>query len=210
MNSSHQSTRSLLAVFELLASSEHGLTSQEAELRLTKYGPNKLPEEKTDGIIKIFLRQFKNPLIYILMLASAIVFLMGEVIDGAIILFVIIFNSIIGSIQEGRAQNTLRAIKNYTQSSATVLRDGSEVIISDIEVVPGDVMILQEGQKVPADARVISENNLKTDESMLTGESMSVHKVKVEMLKDDLPTTEQKNMVFKGTNIVSGNGIAIV
>jgi len=202
-------TWSLPDVFTKLQTSEHGLTIDEASQRLKEYGQNKLPEAKADNLIIIFLRQFQSPLIYILLVASTIVFVMGETIDGSIILAVLIFNAVVGAIQEGRAQNTLLALKKFVETNATVLRDGKEIIISDTGVVPGDIIILQEGEKVPADARVILSQNLKVDEAALTGESEPVHKI-ADTLDSDTSVQDKRNMIFKGTHIVAGNGSAVV
>ena len=197
-------------VFEALNSNEDGLSKEEAISRLEKYGPNKLPEAKVDSLFIIFLRQFQSPLIYILLIASLIVFLMHEFIDGSIILFVLLFNAIVGTIQEGKAQNTLLALKKFAETNTKVLRDGKELVIPDYEVVPGDVVILQEGDKVPADGRIIESNNLTVNEAAMTGESQPVHKFDEVLSTPNLPTADQKNMVFKGTNIVAGNGKAVV
>ncbi|KKU53017.1 MAG: ATPase [Parcubacteria group bacterium GW2011_GWA2_47_10b] len=203
-------TKVIPEILDALHSREHGLTKEEATGRLKEYGPNKLPEGKVDGLPVIFLRQFQSPLIYILLAASMIVFAMGETIDGSIILAVLLFNAIVGTIQEGKAQNTLRALKKFVETKATVLREGKELIVSDSEVVSGDIIILQEGEKVPADARIIIATNLKIDEAALTGESKPVHKISDILERADLPTVEQKNMIFKGTHVLVGNGRAIV
>ncbi len=195
-------------VLESLKSSEQGLTQQEAEKRLKDYGFNKLPETKPDSPFIIFLRQFQSPLIYILLTAALIVFYLGEMIDGSIILAVLLFNAFVGTLQEGKAQNTLLALKKFIETNAVVLRDGKEIIISDEQIAPGDIIILQEGEKAPADARVIVSNNLKIDQAALTGESEPVFKIADPIYKKDLPFADQKNMIFKGTYIVSGNGQA--
>src|SRR3989338_1803736 len=169
-------TKTVPDVLDLLRSHERGLTKEEAAKRLQEYGFNKLPEGKVDGLFLIFLRQFQSPLIYILFVAAGIVFFVGAVIDSLIIFTVLLFNAIVGTIQEGKAQNTLLALKNFAETSATVLRDGVELIVPDIGVMPGDIIILQEGEKVPADARIIFANTLKVDEASLTGESESVAK----------------------------------
>lgn len=202
-------SKTLPETFQALHSGEHGLTREEAKERLKEYGLNKLPEGKADGLLVIFLRQFQSPLIYILFAASMIVFAMGETIDGSIILAVLLFNAIVGTIQEGKAQNTLLALKKFVETRATVLREGKELIVPDSEVAPGDIIILQEGEKVPVDARIIAAANLKIDEAALTGESEPTHKIADTLNRVDLPTTEQKNMVFKGTYILAGNGKAI-
>lgn len=215
-------TQKIPEILAVLRSREHGLTIEEATERLREYGPNKLPEGKVDGLPIILFRQFQSPLIYILLAASAIVFAMGENIDGSIILAVLLFNAIVGTIQEGKAQNTLAALKKFVETKATVLRDEKEFIIPDSEVVPGDIIILQEGEKAPADARVIASSNLKIDEAALTGESEPVHKI-VDTLpaparqslgtggeRTELAIAEQKNMIFKGTHILAGSGKAVV
>jgi len=200
----------LSALFRTLQTGEMGLRAAEAARRLKEDGPNTLPETKTDGFPIIFLRQFQSPLIYLLFAASAAVFLLGEVADGSIILAVLLFNAIVGAIQEGRAQNTLRALKRYVETTTTVVRDEIEMSIPDYEVVRGDIIMLREGEKVPADARVIAANGLKLDESALTGESEPVWKTTEAIRAKNLPVAEQRNMVFKGTNIVVGNGRAVV
>lgn len=179
--------------------SAQGLRSAEAAQLLRKYGPNALPEGKVDSLLVLFLRQFQSPLIFILVAAALIIVFMGDLTDGGIIFSVLLFNAIVGTVQEGRAQNTLRALKSFVETTAAVLRDGIEVIIPDTEVVPGDVVMLREGEKVPADGKVISSQTLTVDEAAMTGESVPVHK-----------DTELQNKVFKGTNVVSGNGVMLV
>lgn len=203
-------TKKVSEILELTHSNEHGLTTDEAKTRLQKYGLNKLPEAKLDSLLIIFLHQFQSPLIYILIIASLIVFLMGEVTDGLIILFVLLFNAMVGTIQEGKAQNTLLALKKFVETSTTVIREGKEDVIPDYEVVPGEIIVLKEGDKIPADGRVILSNNLTVDESSLTGESLPVHKFTNALHALRIQTAEQKNMVFKGTHVVAGNGKALV
>lgn len=203
-------TEPISQVFKRFNSKELGLNSEDVQKRLIEFGSNSLPEAKVPGIFLIFLSQFLSPLIYILIAAAIIIFFMGEVADAAIIFFILLFNAIVGTAQEGKAQHTLAALQKFVETSATVLRDGKIVILSDKEVVPGDIIILQEGDKVPADARIISVNSLKTNEASLTGESTSVVKIAEDIKHDLVPIHDQKNMVFKGTNVVSGNGRAIV
>lgn len=198
-----------LRVLEELGVGERGLSDGEAKRRLLKYGPNKLPETKADGILKIFFRQFQNPLIFILLLATGVVFATGEKMDGFVILFVLFFNSVVGTIQEGKAQNIFSALKNFTKTDAVVLRDGTEHIVSDEEVVPGDIIIVREGGKVPADARLLASDSLQVNESALTGESNPKFKIP-DLIKEDLSVADQRNMVFRGTGIVTGTGKAVV
>ncbi len=203
-------TKTIPDILQTLQTSERGLTAEEVARRLKEYGYNKLPESKPDGLMVIFLHQFQSPLIYILLLASAIVFFMGDTVDGSIILAVLVFNAIVGTVQEGKAQNTLLALKRFVETKATVLRDGKELIISDTEVVLGDIIMLAEGEKIPADARIIISNSLKADEAAMTGESEPVQKIAEVLNGQNLAIADQKNMLFKGTHIVSGNGRAVV
>ncbi len=203
-------TKTISHILQNLHTNERGLTAVEFAIRLKEYGYNKLPESKPDGLPVIFLRQFQSPLIYILLFASAIVFFMGETVDGSIILAVLLFNAIVGTVQEGKAQNTLLALKRFVETKSTVLRDGKELIIPDTEVVPGDIILLMEGEKVPADARIITSNSLKVDEAAMTGESEPVQKITKVLAGQNVATSDQKNMLFKGTHVVSGNGRAVV
>lgn len=197
-------------IIDTLHSREHGLTGKEAEDRLKEYGLNKFPEGKTDGLPLIFLRQFQSPFIYILLAAAIIVLILGDATDTIVIMAVLLFNAIIGTVQEGKAQNTLRALKTFAETFATVMRNDKEIVIRDTEIVPGDIIILQEGEKVPADARIIFANTLKIDEASLTGESEPTTKTDTTLPVESLEVSDQKNMVFKGTHVLSGNGTAIV
>lgn len=197
-------------VIDNFSSDQHGLSSNEARKRILEAGYNELPDAQRDGYAAIFLSQFKSPLIYILAMAGTVVFFMGEFMDALVIAFVLLFNATIGTVQEGKAQNTFLALKKFIKGRATVLRGGEETIISDREVVPGDVIVLREGEKVPADARIIFSNSLKVNESALTGESMPKFKTTKTMGKTDLSIMNRENMAYKGTVVISGNGKAIV
>lgn len=203
-------------VLSELKTSADGLTAQEAEQRLKQHGPNALPESRSDTFLTIFIRQFQSPLIYVLLASSIAIFLLGETTDALIILFVLFFNATIGTIQEGKAQNTLRALKRLAKTTCTVIRDGQELVIADEQLVPGDIILLTEGQRVPADARLLEVYNLAIDEAALTGEAFPVHK-EVELPKgqkllttDSVPTGDQKTLAFKGTFVTTGRGKAIV
>lgn len=202
-----QTTDDVLASLKVTA---NGLTSEEHAKRLKEYGPNALPAQKSDTLLTIFLRQFKSPLIYLLMAAAALMVVVDEVKDAYIIGAVLLFNAIAGTIQAGRAQNTLKALQKMTKTNATVLRDGEEIVIDDSGVVPGDIIKLVEGDKVPAGARLLEIKNLRVDESALTGESQPISK-KIDVLENpNLQISEQKNMVFKGTFVVAGSATAVV
>lgn len=189
---------------------EMGLSEAEASARLQKIGRNVLPEPPPDPAWLIFLRQFQSPFIYVLLVAAVIVALTGNPADAMIIGAVLVLNAIVGSVQEGRAQASLTALKSYIETKATVLRGGQEVVISDSEVVPGDMLMLREGEKIAADARIVRARNLKVSQGALTGESGSVHKVEQAKLDEHLPPAEQSNMVFKGTAVAGGEAQAVV
>ncbi len=196
--------------FERLGSQEHGLSGSEAKNRVLSYGRNELAEAQADSVFAIFLRQFQSPIIYILLAASLIMLVMGHLSDAVIIFAVLFFNAIIGSIQEGRAQNTLAALKNMVKTNATVIRDRKETIVPSEELVPGDVIVLREGDKVPADARIFRLESLKIDEAALTGESEPVTKSIETIEKNDLSPADQRNMMFRGTYVVGGEARAVV
>ncbi|HBB44487.1 MAG: Cation-transporting P-type ATPase [Parcubacteria group bacterium GW2011_GWA1_44_13] len=203
-------TQSVEEVFSMLGTDGGGLSANEAEIRLKKYGENKLPETKPDSLALVFLRQFESPLIYVLIAAGGIVLMLGEAIDAGVIFAVLFINAIIGSVQEGRAQNTLASLKKFVETRATVLRDGREVIIPDTGLVPGDIIVVQEGERVPADARLISIRNLRISEAALTGESTPVRKTTDTPTWEELAVSERRNMIFRGTHITTGTGRAIV
>lgn len=146
-------TQALPDVFKALNSNETGLSMTEARRRLAENGLNVLPEPSVPGVASIFLSQFLSPLIYILLAAAVVVLIMGGTVDAVIIFFILLFNAIVGTVQEGKAQHTLAALKKFVETSASVMRDGEIVFLPDREVVVGDVIILQEGDKIPADGR---------------------------------------------------------
>lgn len=197
-------------IAELKTNLQTGLSKKEVETLRATYGPNSLPEHLPKSWIAIFFSQFKSPLIYILMLAAVIIyFVESEKKDAYIISIVLLFNAIIGTIQEGRARNIMLSLKRFIKSECFVIRDGKKLLVEDEELVPGDLILLQEGQRVPADARVIESNNLQIDQAMLTGESEPVFKT-TEIVADESPVAERTNMIYKGTYILAGSGKAIV
>ncbi|MCL5009172.1 MAG: HAD-IC family P-type ATPase [Patescibacteria group bacterium] len=197
-------------ISELGTNLETGLSRTEAQARFLKYGPNTLPENEPDSWIKVFVRQFQSPLIYILLVCALIVYFLGEVVDAGIIIVVVVSNAGIGAVQEGKSNKVLRSLKKLTQAEAAVLRDGVEQIIPESEVVVGDILVLSEGQKIAADCRVLVGYNLVLDESAFTGETGGVLKKDQVLSEADLPVSGQHNMAFKGTNILTGNGRAVV
>lgn len=203
-------TLELEKIFEKLNSSLDGLSQKQVQNLLSIYGPNVLPTKKRNSIVGIFFNQFNSSLIFILLFACIITFAIGEHVDSYIILAVLVFNAITGTIQEGKAENTLSALKKFVETKAKVVRDSRELIVVDLEVVPGDILNLEEGDKIPADARVILSRSLKVDEAALTGESTPIFKISEVLNNESVSVADQKNMLFKGTNVVSGNGKAVV
>jgi Ca2+-transporting ATPase len=151
------------SIYQILKTSEKGLTQKEAEKKLVKYGPNKLKEEAKTPPLKIFLSQFKDFLILILLLATIISFLLGETIDAVIILIIVILSAVLGFVQEFRSQKAVEALKKLIAPSASVLRDGQVQKIPSEDIVSGDILVLQVGDKVAADARIIEEIGLGRD-----------------------------------------------
>ncbi len=196
--------------FDRLESAEHGLTAAEAANRVASHGRNELAEAKTDSVFALFLRQFQSPIIYILLAAAAVMFVMSHASDALIIFAVLFVNAVIGAVQEGRAQNTLVALKNMVRTNATVMRERRETIVPSEEIVPGDVIVLREGDKVPADARVFAAQSLQIDEAALTGESDPVAKSIDAIAREDVSPADQRNMVFKGTYVIGGEARAVV
>lgn len=188
---------------------QEGLSEEKAEERKEKYGLNKLPEGKqTPEWIK-FLRQFNDVLIYILIIAAVVTFILGKYIDTAVILLVAIINGVIGYVQESKAEKALEGIKNMLSLKAMVFRDDHKEQIDSTEIVPGDVVFLTSGDKIPADIRLFEVDGLKVEESPLTGESSPVEK-QTEILDEDTPLGDRSNMVFSGTTVSSGTAKGIV
>ena len=195
---------------ELDVSPEKGLSESVVKEKLRQFGYNILAKEKKETILGLFIRQFKSPLIYILFGAAALVFYLGDILDGAVILTVIVINSIVGTIQEGRARNSLERLRALTRHKALVRREGEEIQISAEEIVPGDILIINSGDRIAADARIIKGESFKVDEAILTGEAYSVEKSSKVISRVDLVVGDQKNMVFAGTSAVAGYCEAIV
>src|SRR6056297_1435859 len=157
-------------VLEQIKSEHKGLTPEVAAERLEKFGPNRLRREKRKSNLALLLGQFKNVLIYVLLAAAAVTLLIGHYVDAAVIFGVVILNALIGFIQEGKAEKALDSIRNLLSPHATVLRDGKQITIDAEKLVPGDVVLLRPGDKVPADIRLIKASELRVDEYTLTGE----------------------------------------
>ncbi len=196
-------------VLEFLHSQNAGLSKVEAEKRLEIYGQNIIVEARPVSHLNLFFKQFKSPLIYVLIIAAAVVTFLGDVTDSIIIFFVLLINSLLGFFQENKANQTLESLKQFSKGRAVVLRDGLEMEIDDSLVTLGDVIVLRGGDKVPVDGRLLNIQGLKLNESSLTGESEPVEK-NMEVYGKETPLPERKNMVYKGTLVVAGEATAVV
>ncbi len=202
-------TKEIETIFKEFSTSENGLSSQEANARLTKYGKNLLKETKKISPIAIFINQFKGFIIGILLAAMVISLFIQEYLDAEVIAVILLLNAVLGFIQEYRAERSIEALKKLVSLKAKVIRDNRVQEIPAAEVVPGDILVLEEGDKLPADARLIVSINLETQEASLTGESTPVEK-NIDLLEEHLPVADQKNMVFSSTIITRGRGRAVV
>ncbi len=188
---------------------EKGLSEEEAQKRLKEYGLNQLQKYKRETWYQVLARQFIDVLIIILLIASGIAFLIGEVGDALTILAIVLLNGILGFVQEWKAEKAIEALQKMLSPKTRVIRDGKQIEIDAKYLVPGDIVVLQIGDKVPADLRLIEAVNLKADESPLTGESVPVHK-QVEPVKPGTPLAGKSSMVWMGTSIVNGVGKGVV
>ncbi len=189
---------------------EHGLTEAEATIRLQEFGPNRLPEKGPTPLWRIVLRQFYSPLIYILVAAAAVSVLIGDVKDAAFIAAVLLINSAIGSYQEWQAEQNSQALQKMLRMRAQVQRDGEIREIEADQIVPGDVVWLESGNRVPADMRLLSAQGLEVDESLLTGESLAVHKDHAWQGPESTAVADRLNMVFAGSLAARGRAKGIV
>ena len=196
-------------VLQALNAKIEGLNSEEAQKRLQEFGPNELKKEKRKSPVRLFLEQFTDILIIILLLATALSVAIGEVYDAIVIIAIVMACAVLGFTQEYKAEKALEALKKMTAPTALVLRDKKEVEIQTRHVVPGDILLLYTGDKVPADARLIEAINMKTDEAPLTGESTPVNK-DVKPLFEETPVSDRRNIVFTGTVVVYGRGKSVV
>ncbi len=197
------------AALKNLGSDLDGLTQTEVDKRLLTYGKNLLKEEKIN-YFELFIRQIKNPIIYILFIAAIISLFIGDIKDFSVILLVIIVNTLIGFWQESRAEVSTLALRRMTETQVTVLRDGKSEEIPSSDLVPGDIVTLSEGAVIGADMRLIKTNMLQINESAITGESLPVDKNAELILPDNAQIFELENMLLSGTVVVKGTGTAIV
>lgn len=195
---------------EILKSSrDRGLSEEEAKSRLATYGTNELVAEEKTSALKIFVKQFKNLLLAILLVATAISAALGETVDAIVIGVIVVFVVILGFVQEYRAEATLGALKKMLSPTCTVVRDGRQKEVAVKDVVPGDIILLEAGDRIPADSRIIESANLQVNEAPLTGESVPVNKIAAP-LPEETSLSDRTNMLFSGTTITYGRGKAVV
>jgi len=196
-------------VFEILKINAEGLTNKEVQERKKIYGPNKLIEVKKSSIVKLFFKQFKSPLIYILLIGGIITLILKDFTDSIVIFGIIIINAFIGFFQEQKTNQIFKQLQSYLKTTAKVKRDGLIKEVDAEELVPGDIVILESGQLVSADGRLIEVNNLKINESILTGEWLSKTATS-EILPIETPLADRDNMAYRGTLVEGGTGAMIV
>ncbi|HUE86110.1 MAG TPA: cation-translocating P-type ATPase [Vicinamibacterales bacterium] len=197
-------------VFQRVGTREGGLSPDEARQRLRQYGPNELAAFEQTSAWHTLAAQFKNVLVLILLAATVVSGLTGHALEAVVIAVIVLFAVVLGFVQEYRAERSLEALCRMAAPTAHVLRDGQQLTIPAGEVVPGDVVLLHEGDRVPADARVTAAFNLALDESALTGESTAVRKTPMPLAADALPIGDRSNMTFAGTLVARGRGSAVV
>ena len=197
-------------LYQKLRTSEEGLNSQEVKRRQEKYGENSLPKKKKDSIFKIFFSELLDPIVLLLIVAIIASFVVGETVDAIAIIFIVLIDLIIGTVEENKANTTVEALEKLVPEKVKVERNGKQVLIDSKELTVGDFVYLESGDKISADLRIIEAHNLTVDESILTGESLAVEKHARELSNKELSITEQTNMVFGGTSVVTGRAKAIV
>ncbi|MDP1558524.1 MAG: cation-transporting P-type ATPase [Nitrosomonas sp.] len=203
----NQSTIKLASL--LATDTEKGLSDQEVAARLRRYGPNKLRQGKRFSAFTIFASQFKSFVIWVLMGAAAVSVALGETIDGIAIMAIVMINAVIGFVQEFRAEKAAAALAHLAAPHCRVVRNGHSMVVAATQIVPGDILLLEGGDLVAADARLIEAAVLRTNEAPLTGESQVVDK-RSDSLPTETPLAEQKNMVFLGTSVTGGSARALV
>ncbi len=198
------------AVLEKLKTARLGLSDEEALLRLHQYGPNELGELKKKTALTMFLGQFTDFMILVLIAAAVISGIIGEPADTAAIIVIVLLNAVLGFTQEYRAEKAMEALKKMAASLAVVIRDGEHQTVAASELVPGDIVVLEAGRIVPADMRVIESAHLRIEEAALTGESVPVEKTAGALAGESLSLGDRKNMLYRGTIVAYGRGIGAV
>ncbi len=189
---------------------EHGLTQQESQERLHKLGANELTEKPRPGFLSLLWNQFNNYLVIILIVAALIALALGEWVDSIAIMIIVVLNAVVGVIQESKAEQALAALKKMSAPNAQVIRDGRQTTVPGRELVPGDIVLLEAGNYVPADMRLVTTVNLKVEEASLTGESVPVEKNAAAVLDKDIPLGDRRNSAFMSTMVTYGRGKGLV
>ena len=197
-------------VYDATKSSPLGLTSKNAEEKLTQVGPNELQEGRKKSAASILLAQFKDVMILVLLAAAIISGIVGDLKDTIVILIIVVLNAVVGFIQEYRAEKAMQALKQMAAMQAKALRDGKLTWLSASSLVPGDIVLLEAGDSIPADIRISESVNLKVEEAALTGESEAVEKISEVLETEKLSPGDKKNIAFKGTYVTYGRGKGIV
>lgn len=197
-------------VLKALATKETGLTEKEARLRLEHYGKNVLTQEQKQTFTQKIWAQIKDPMVLILIAAATVAGLLGEIADTVIILAVVFLNTIVGLVQESKAEQAIEALKKISAAQAKVLRQGQVQVIPAELLVPGDIVLLDAGDMVPADLRLIESSSLRIEEASLTGESVPAEKDAQVTCAADCPLGDRLNMAFSGSSIVYGRGKGVV
>lgn len=190
-------------------SSIGGLTAEDAEERLKKNGENVLPQKKPKSFILMFLQEFVNPIVLILLVAMAFSFIVGELLDAFVILGIVMIDAIIGAIQEKRAQRIAKSLSGMIKVKTKVLRDDAKVEIDATKLVVGDIVYLESGDKISADMRIIECSNFTVDESLLTGESINSTK-SIDPVIDKAPLGDRTCMVYSGSSVITGRATCVV
>src|SRR5262245_26417922 len=193
----------------LATNDEKGLDAAEASARLGKHGPNLLPEGKKRGPFMRFLAQFNNILVYVLLGAGFIKLMLSLWVDAGIIFGVVVLNALLGFIQEGKAERALDSIRNMLSAEARTVRGGETRMIPAEHLVPGDIVLLESGDKIPADLRLVDAKNLRTEEAALTGESVPIDKT-THPVSEKATVGDREGMAFSGTLVASGRGTGVV
>src|SRR5215831_19253629 len=196
-------------VKKLATNTEKGLGATEASTRLEKYGPNRLPEGKKRGPLMRFVSQFNNILVYVLLGAGFVKLMLNLWVDAAIIFGVVVLNALLGFVQEGKAEKALDSIRNMLSAEARTVRDGETRMVSAEELVPGDIVLLESGDRIPADVRLVEVKNLRTEEAALTGESVPIDKT-TNAAPEKSTVGDREGMAFSGTLVASGRGTGVV
>ena len=203
----HSSTED--EIFKVLHASREGLTSKEIENRLEKYGKNELPQKKQTSILKILWEEIIDPIVLLLIVTVLFSFLIGEVVDACAIIFIILVDLVLGTIQEWNAEKNAMSLASLIKVHCNVVRNHRSFQIDSSELVVGDIVELESGDKVTADLRILDCHNFQVDEAVLTGESLAVQK-QMEVMKEETPLAERKNMVYAGTSVITGRALCIV